>query len=117
MSEAARDPIEVSDFFKADLRVGVIHKAEPFPEARKPAYKLEIDFGDPIGTKKSSAQITDLYQLEELAGRQIVAVVNFPPRQIGPVRSEVLVLGSVDGQGRVVLLDPGAGAHVGAQIC
>jgi tRNA-binding protein len=116
MAEALRDTIDPSEFFKADLRVGRIVAAHPFPEARKPAFKLEIDFGDPVGVKKSSAQITEQYSLEELPGRLVVAVVNFPPRQIGPVRSEVLVLGTHDAEGAVVLLDPGPNAPVGVQV-
>ena len=98
--------IAFSDFLKVDLRVGTIREARPFPEARKAAYQLFIDFGPDLGEKKTSAQITDHYQLEDLPGRQVVAVVNFPPKQIGPFRSEVLVLGSVQADGRVVLLQP-----------
>lgn len=116
MAEAIRDTIDPAEFFKVDLRVGEIVAAHPFPEARKPAYRLEIDFGAPVGVKKSSAQITQRYRLEELTGRRVVAVVNFPPRQIGPVRSEVLVLGVPDQEGAVMLLDPGQDAPLGAQV-
>lgn len=100
------DEITFDDFLKVDIRVGSIIKAETFPEARKPAYKLWIDFGPSIGTKKTSAQITDNYLLTELIGRQVMAVVNFPPRQIGPFMSEVLTLGVTDNKGAVTLLGP-----------
>ena len=95
--------ISFADFDRIDIRAGTIVEAEPFPEARKPAFKLKIDFGAPIGVKKSSAQITKYYSPETLVGRQIFAVVNFPPRQIGPVRSEVLTLGFEDEAGAIVL--------------
>jgi tRNA-binding protein len=105
----------IEDFKKIDLRVGRILEAQPFPEARKPAYRLRIDFG-PLGERTSSAQITCRYRPQELVGRLCVAVVNFPPRQIGPVRSEVLVLGAVPGEGDVVLLAPDADVAPGTAI-
>lgn len=108
--------ITFDDFLKVDIRVGRITRAEPFPEARKPAFKLWIDFGPEIGEKKSSAQITKHYRLEDLVGRQVLAVVNFPPRQIGPVRSEVLTLGVPDAEGEVVLIGPGHDVPLGGRL-
>jgi tRNA-binding protein len=102
----AAEAIGFDDFLRVDIRVGTIVEAEPFPEARKPAFKLKIDFGPAIGVKKSSAQIVDRYTLEELAGRQVAAVVNFPPRQIGKYMSEVLTLGFADEEGAVILFAP-----------
>ena len=115
MSEDLLPPIGLDDFLKVDVRVGRIVSAEPFPEARKPAYKLAIDFGGEIGVKRSSAQITH-YTREELDGRLVVAVVNFPPRQIGPFSSEVLVLGALDSEQGVVLLGPDREVALGARI-
>lgn len=100
------DTITFDDFLNVDIRVGTVTDAQPFPEARKPAFKLWIDFGDDIGVKKTSAQITAHYTPETLIGRQVMAVVNFPPRQIGPFMSEVLTLGVTDPDGEVVLLAP-----------
>src|SRR3989344_949915 len=98
--------ITFDDFLKADIRIGTIVEAEPFPEARKPAFKLKIDFGPAIGVKKSSAQIVDRYALDELVGRQVAAVVNFPPRQIGKFMSEVLTLGFAAEEGAGILFAP-----------
>ena len=108
--------ISFDDFLKVDIRVGVVLTAEEFPEARKPAYKLRIDFGDEIGTRKSSAQITVLYKPEDLVGRRVAAVVNFPPRQIGPFMSEVLVLGFSDQDGNISLVAPDHNVPIGGRL-
>ena len=104
-----------ADFEKVDMRVGVVTDAKEFPEARRPAYRLWIDFG-PLGVKRSSAQITAYYRPEDLVGRHVIAVVNFPPKQIGSFLSEVLVLGAHDAAGQVVLLQPERAAAPGAKI-
>jgi len=108
--------IGYDDFMKVDIRCGVIIRAEPFPEARKPAIKLWVDFGADLGEKKSSAQITRHYTPEALVGTRVVAVVNFPPRQIGKVMSEVLVLGVPDAEGEVVLLRPDLDVPIGGRM-
>ena len=108
--------ITYDQFDAVDIRVGRITRAEPFPEARKPAIKLWVDFGPGIGEKRSSAQITKHYTPEGLIGRQVLAVVNFPPRQIGPVMSEVLVLGVPDEDGQVVLIGPGHDVPLGGKL-
>jgi tRNA-binding protein len=108
--------IDWEDFEKVEVRVGTIRSAEVFPEARKPAYKLEVDFGEAVGTRRSSAQITDLYTPDELIGKQVLAVVNFPPKQIGPVLSQCLVTGVPDDVGRVVLVSPDVTVPNGAKL-
>ena len=112
----AADPITFDDFLRVDIRIGTIIEAEPFPEARKPAFKLMIDFGPAIGIKKSSAQIVDRYALDELVGRQVAAVVNFPPRQIGKYLSEVLTLGFADATGAVILFAPDVPVPNGSRL-
>jgi tRNA-binding protein len=108
--------IDYDDFLSVDVRVGTVIEVVEFPEARKPAYKLKIDFGDEIGIKRSSAQITVHYGAEELVGRQVAGVVNFPPRQIGPFMSEVLTLGFADANGDIVLLEPERAVPNGARM-
>ena len=112
----ASAPITFADFEKVDIRAGTIVRAEPFPEARKPAVKLVIDFGPVIGQRKSSAQVTRHYTPETLVGRQVAAVVNFPPRQIGKFMSEVLTLGFADADGEVVLMAPTQGVPNGGRL-
>ena len=109
-------PISMDDFDRVDIRVGTIVDVQPFPEARKPAFKLWIDFGGALGVKKSSAQVTVHYTPDQLVGRQVMAVVNFPPRQIGPFMSEVLTLGVPDEAGAVVLLRPDLAVGNGGRL-
>ena len=109
-------PISYDDFSKVDIRVGTIVGAEPYPEARRPAYKLQVDFGAEIGVKRSSVQITVHYKLDELVGKQVAAVVNFPPKQIGKFMSEVLVLGFPDAAGAVVLVVPDKAVPNGGKL-
>lgn len=108
--------IGMEDFLRLDIRVGLVLRAETFPAARKPAYKLWIDFGPDLGVKKSSAQITALYRPEDLNGKLVLAVVNFPPRQVADFMSEVLVLGVDDAEGRVVLVEPERDAPLGSRL-
>jgi len=108
--------ISYDDFAKVDIRVGTILGVDPFPEARKPAFKLRVDFGPEVGVKRSSAQVTVHYRPEDLLGRQVAAVVNFPPRQIGPFMSEVLVLGFPDEAGAVVLVAPSRAVPNGGKL-
>ena len=112
----AASEITFDDFLRVDIRIGTIVEAEPFPEARKPAFKLKIDFGPAIGVKKSSAQIVDRYALDDLVGRQVAAVVNFPPRQIGKFMSEVLTLGFTDENGAVILFAPDVPVPNGSRL-
>lgn len=116
MSDSLSPQIGFDQFLAVDIRVGKIVDAQDFPEARKPAYKLRIDFGSEIGIKKCSAQITKHYKRDELPGRQVLAVVNFPPRQIGPFMSEVLTLGVPDEEGEVILITPGKDAVIGGRL-
>lgn len=116
MTEKRAATIGFDDFLKVDVRVGRIVEAEPFPEARKPAIRMRIDFGSEIGVLKSSAQITKHYRPEDLPGKLVMAVVNFPPRQIGPIMSEVLTLGVPDEEGEVVLLTPDLDVPVGGRL-
>lgn len=115
-TEAVAPLIGIEDFLKVDIRIGQVVRAEPFPEARKPAYRLMIDFGPEIGVKRSSAQITHHYSCEQLEGRKIAAVVNFPPRQIGPMLSQVLTLGFPDAEGHVVLVGVDRDLPVGGRL-
>ena len=108
--------IGIEDFLKLDIRLGRVIDAQPFPEARKPAYRLWIDFGPEIGVRKSSAQITERYAPDALIGRLVMGVVNLPPRQIGPFRSEALTLGVSDAEGAVILIAPDAEAPLGARL-
>ncbi len=112
----AGEPITFDQFLAVDIRIGTVLSAEPFPEARKPAFKLVIDFGPAIGIRKSSAQITERYALHELPGRKVAAVVNFPPRQIGKFMSEVLTLGFADDTGAVILFAPDHGVPNGSRL-
>lgn len=108
--------ITFEDFLKVDLRVGMVVSAEPFPRARKPAYILHVDFGEEIGVRKASAQITELYSTEDLVGRRVVGVINFPPKQIGPIQSQCLVTGFHDHEGRVALCVPDKQVPLGTRL-
>ena len=110
------EPIDFGDFMKVDIRVGTIVRAEPYPEARRPAFKLWVDFGAAVGVKKTSAQITRHYDVARLVGRQVAAVVNFPPKQIGKFLSEVLVLGFPDADGEVVMIGPDRAVPDGGRL-
>ncbi len=114
---SASEEITFDEFMKVDIRAGTVKEAQPFPEARKPAIKLWVDFGAEIGVKKSSAQITEHYDIAGMVGKQVMAVVNFPPRQIGPFMSEVLVLGVFDSDKQVVLLSPDHTVPDGNRMC
>jgi tRNA-binding protein len=116
MPQATPDTISIEDFLKLDIRIGTVVRAEPFPQARKPAIRLWIDFGGELGEKKSSAQITTHYTPGALVGKQVLAVVNFPPRQIGPMLSEVLTLGVSDGKGEIVLMAPDQSVPNGSRL-
>jgi tRNA-binding protein len=113
---ASRTPLQWKDFEKVDMRVGVVTDAQPFPEARRPAFKLWIDFGPELGTRRSSAQITTHYAAADLVGRRVIAVVNFPPKQIGPFVSEVLVMGAYNARGDVILLNVDQPVEPGSKI-
>lgn len=110
------DQITFDDFSRVELRIGRVVSAEPFPQARKPAYVLQVDFGKELGVRKSSAQLTDLYQPGELVGKLVVGVVNFPPKQIGPIRSHCLITGFHDAAGRVALCVPDRPVEIGAKL-
>ena len=116
MTQDVAPDIGLETFLKVDVRVGRVVEAKPFPQARKPAFRLLIDFGDPIGVKRSSAQITVNHAIDQLVGRQVLAVVNFPPRQIGPFMSEVLTLGVPDANGEVMLIGPDHPVPVGGRL-